>query len=144
MSILVDSLQTLPDEGAAQAEDQHELYHDEYHWSRFWGDFAFQVHIFCPCSWHFWNTRLVWYGRLGYGIAENSELYNVLKKALFTTMNEQKYMYLIFMWHDEILKSSWPIQIALHPRFSILNLLNGPPGFKSLNSREPKLGLTSN
>ena len=37
--------------------------------------------------------------------AENLELYNVLKIARFTTMDEQKYMYYMLVWHDEILKS---------------------------------------
>ena len=29
--VLIDCLQALPDEGAAQAQDQQELDHDEYH-----------------------------------------------------------------------------------------------------------------
>ena len=37
--------------------------------------------------------------------AENSELYNVLKIARFTTNDEQKYMYQMFVRHYQILKS---------------------------------------
>ena len=37
--------------------------------------------------------------------AENSELYNVLKKAGFATKDKQKKVYQILVWHDRILKS---------------------------------------
>ena len=37
--------------------------------------------------------------------AEKKEIYNVLKIAGFATMDEQKYMYQMLVWHDEILKS---------------------------------------
>ena len=42
--------------------------------------------------------------------AENSELYNVLKIARFATKDEQKYVYQMLVWHDQILKSWVPIQ----------------------------------
>ena len=35
--------------------------------------------------------------------AENLELYNVLKIARFATKDEQKYVYQMLVWHDQIL-----------------------------------------
>ena len=37
--------------------------------------------------------------------AENSELYNVLKIVWFATKCDKKYVYLMFVQHDKILKS---------------------------------------
>ena len=37
--------------------------------------------------------------------AENSELYNVLKRARFATKDGQKYVYQMLVRHDQILKS---------------------------------------
>ena len=37
--------------------------------------------------------------------AEKPELNNVLKIAGLTTMDEQKYVYQMLVWHDAILKS---------------------------------------
>ena len=45
--------------------------------------------------------------------AKSSEIYNVLKIALFVTKDEQKYVYQMLVWHDGILnpKSNFEIKI---------------------------------
>ena len=36
--------------------------------------------------------------------AENLEVYNVLKIECFATNDEQKYVYQMLVWHDQIIK----------------------------------------
>ena len=61
---------------------------------------------------------------------ENSELYNVLKIAWFATKDEQKYVYQMLVWHDQILKSWVPI---LNPWPNIFNfewsILHSPSSY---------------